>query len=121
MKSRIFKGFGSKKPFAMPTFALVTDLFFKAKIAETARQLGVEIVFAKNIGEIFGAKLVIVDLEKFGAGVVPEIKKANLKAKIVGYLSHVQVELKKQALENGCGLVLAKSEFSKRLAELLTK
>ena len=121
MKSRIFKGFGSKKPFVMPCFALVTDLFFKAKIAETGKQAGVEVVFAKTAGEIFGAGQAIVDLEKFGAKAVLAVKKQNPDAKIVGYLSHVQVELKKQVLENGCDLVRAKSEFSKRLADLLIK
>lgn len=105
----------------MKTFALVLDLFFKAKIAETAKQAGVEVMFAKRTVEIFGAGLVIVDLEKFGPKAVLELKQQNPSAKIVGYLSHTQVELKQQALENGCELVLAKSEFSKRLAELLAK
>ncbi len=103
----------------MAVFVLVSDLFFKAKISETAKLVGAEIVFAKSPAEVVGAKLVVVDLEKFGADAVLVLKKQNPRAKIVGFLSHVQVDLKKEAQKNGCDLVLAKSEFSKRLAELI--
>ena len=99
--------------------ALVTDLFFKAKILQTAKLVEREVLFAESIGEVSEADLVIMDLEKFGANTVLQLKKQWPYAKIVGYLSHVQVDLKKEALKNGCDLVLAKSEFSKQLKDIL--
>jgi len=34
---------------------------------------------------------------------------------LIGYLSHIQVELKQQAQEAGCDMVLARSAFSQNL------
>jgi len=103
----------------MRIYALVTDLFFKAKILQTAKLVEKEVLFAESVNEVSKADLVIIDLEKFGAITVLHLKTQLPYAKIVGYLSHIQVDLKKEALKNGCDLVLAKSEFSKQLKDLL--
>ncbi|MBI2597645.1 MAG: hypothetical protein HYW50_00435 [Candidatus Diapherotrites archaeon] len=105
----------------MKAIALVKDLFFRVKIAETAKLVGAETGFADFVEEFFGAQLVLVDLEQFGAKIVLEIREKNPAVKIVGFLSHVQIGLKKQAIVNGCDLVLARSDFGKRLPELLAK
>ena len=46
-----------------------------------------------------------------------KIKKRNIY--LIGYLSHVQVDLKRKA-ERYCDLVLPRSQFSERLPELLS-
>lgn len=40
---------------------------------------------------------------------------------LVGYLSHVQGELKQQAQQAGCDTVLARSAFSQNLPQLLKR
>ena len=103
----------------MKICVLVTDLFFKAKILQTAKLVEREVFFAESLDEVSEVDLVIMDLEKFGANTVLQLKKQWPNAKIVGYLSHIQVDLKKKALKNGCNLVLVKSDFSKQLKDLL--
>jgi len=96
----------------MKIIALVKDLFFITKIAETAKQ--------EDFNKVKGADLVILELEKFGTDCIQELKKENPEVKLIGYLSHVQVELKVQAEKAGCDTILPKSDFSRRLPELLT-
>jgi CheY-like chemotaxis protein len=40
---------------------------------------------------------------------------------LVGYLSHIQGELKQQAQEAGCNMVLARSAFSQSLPQILKR
>jgi hypothetical protein len=40
---------------------------------------------------------------------------------VIGYLSHVQGELKQKAHEAGCDMVLARSAFSQNLPNLLRR
>jgi CheY-like chemotaxis protein len=47
----------------------------------------------------------------------PELKSISL----IGYLSHVQGELKQQAHETGCDMVLARSALSQNLAQILKR
>jgi CheY-like chemotaxis protein len=47
----------------------------------------------------------------------PETKSLNL----IGYISHVQGELKQQAQQAGCDMVLARSAFSQNLPQLLKR
>jgi CheY-like chemotaxis protein len=46
-----------------------------------------------------------------------ETKGVNL----IGYVSHVQGELKQQAQQAGCNMVLARSAFSQNLPQLLKR
>ncbi len=39
----------------------------------------------------------------------------------IGFVPHVRVDLKNQALEAGCGVVLARSVFAEKLPGLLAK
>jgi PleD family two-component response regulator len=40
---------------------------------------------------------------------------------VIGYLSHVQGELKQKAHETGCDMVLARSAFSQNLQQILKR
>src|SRR3972149_4634677 len=108
----------------------VSDLFFQAKIAETAKHLGVDLIFARNfdlVMERVAAEppaLLILDLNS--APCKPLEVLARVKADpalravpILAFLSHVQTELKQQAAAAGCGQILPRSAFSANLPEIL--
>ncbi|MGA3213968.1 MAG: hypothetical protein ABSD20_21880 [Terriglobales bacterium] len=115
-------------------FAVVDDMFFAAKITETARKLNVKVEFVKtekNIFERVGQNgdqkpsLVIFDLNNTSAKPLLAITrlKSKLKKKttIIGFLSHVQGDLKVKAADAGCDMVLPRSAFSQNLPQLLRR
>ena len=107
--------------------ALMDDLFFQMKMAETAKHLGVELKVATN-GEALmgllesGPKLVVVDLNARD-GPIQAIEKLRLARKdlrVVGFLSHVQRELAEQARAAGCDEVMPRSSFTQNLASIMS-
>ena len=105
--------------------AVVSDLFFSVKITEAAKRAGLALEFVKDAGDVLEkAKsrptLIIFDLN-FDA-VQPLALIAKLKGgaetkgvSLIGYLSHIQGELKQAAQEAGCDMVMARSAFSTNL------
>jgi hypothetical protein len=115
-------------------FAFVDDLFFLAKIQETARKMNVKVEFVKTDKELQekmgqnGAdkpSLIIFDLNNVGAKPLTTIPKLKSKLKkatnIIGFVSHVQGDLKMKAQEAGCDMVLPRSAFSQNLPQLLRR
>jgi CheY-like chemotaxis protein len=114
-------------------FAFVDDLFFLAKIQETARKMNIKVEFVKtdkDLQEKMGQNgdkpsLIIFDLNNVGAKPLTTIPKLKSKLKkgtnIIGFVSHVQGELKMKAQEAGCDMVLPRSAFSQNLAQLLRR
>jgi CheY-like chemotaxis protein len=111
--------------------AVVDDLFFASKIRGTAEELGVTASFARNIGVLLESarrdqpSLVICDLHS--EKVDPMDLAKQLKAdeqlhsiQLLGFFSHVQVELQDQATAAGFDRVMPRSAFSKNLAEILS-
>jgi DNA-binding NarL/FixJ family response regulator len=107
--------------------ALMDDLFFQMKLAETAKQLGVEVKVAAN-GEALIAlmksspKLVIVDLNARSHPVqsIEKLRETCKDVRVVGFLSHVQRDLAAQAQAAGCDEVLPRSLFTQNLAAILS-
>jgi hypothetical protein len=115
-------------------YVFVDDLFFTSKIQETAKKLGVKVGFVKTIEEL-SAKieenggdapaLIIFDLN--GNTTKPLVTIPKLKAKfkkqtsILGFVSHLQGELKVKASEVGCDSVMPRSAFSQNLPNLLRR
>ena len=111
--------------------AVLDDLFFTLKINESAKRAGVPVEFLKSeidvlAGALSQPALIIMDLNYHGIDPLELIRK--LKAdegkkavNLVGYLSHVQGELKQQAQEAGCNMVLARSAFSQNLPQILKR
>ena len=99
-------------------FALVKDLFFRTKIQESGKRAKKKIEFVDSL-ETAQGELVIVDLEDFPREDVKTFKEKNSESMVVGYLSHKQTGLREKALNEGFDLVLVRSEFVKRLGELL--
>jgi CheY-like chemotaxis protein len=107
--------------------ALVDDIFFQAKLMETARQVGVELIMVAN-GEAFTTaaasdppRLMLVDLNaRQGAlEAVERLGKSGNSLPVIAFLSHVQVELAERARAAGCRQVLPRSKFTAELAEIL--
>jgi CheY-like chemotaxis protein len=114
-------------------FAFVDDLFFVAKIQEVSRKLNVKVEFVKTEKEIAEKtenvdekpSLIIVDLNSNGIKPLPVITKMRSKYKkatsIVGFVSHVQGDLKVKAVEAGCDVVMPRSAFSQNLVSILRR
>jgi hypothetical protein len=116
-------------------FCFIEDLFFQAKIQETARKLGVKVEFVKGEKETItrltdspeGEKptLVVFDLNNLNAKPMTLIPKFKAKFKkatsIVGFLNHLQGDLKLKAIEAGCDTVMPRSAFSQSLPNLLRR
>jgi len=116
-------------------FFFIEDLFFNAKITETARKLGVKVAFVKNekdaIAELTGGEeadrpgLIVFDLNNANAKPLTLIPKLKAKLKkstsIIGFLSHLQGDLKAKAVEAGCDTVMPRAAFSQNLPNLLRR
>lgn len=140
--------YGEQDVFSMPAAAapvredapvriyfFIEDLFFVAKIQEAARKMGIKVEFAKaekeTLARITGASeeerasLIVFDLNNAAAKpltVIPKLK-AKLKrgTSIIGFLSHLQGDLKVKAVEAGCDMVMPRSAFSQNLPNLLRR
>jgi CheY-like chemotaxis protein len=114
-------------------FGFVDDLFFQAKIQETARKLNVKVEFLKNEPELAERmkqngeekpSLIIFDLNSSSVrplSLIPKLKSKLKKTSVIGFLSHVQGDLKQKAHEAGCDMVLPRSAFSQNLPQLLRR
>src|ERR1700722_8025049 len=116
-------------------FFFIEDLFFIAKIQETARKLGVKVAFVKNDKEAITALtsgeeedrpgLIVFDLNNANAKPLTLIPKLKTKLKrstsIIGFLSHLQGDLKAKAVEAGCDTVMPRAAFSQNLPNLLRR
>jgi len=107
--------------------ALMDDLFFQMKLAETAKQLGVEVKVATSGEALMGLmasepKLVIVDLNARSQPIaaIEKLRQTHMDVQVVGFLSHVQTELAGQAKAAGCNEVLPRSSFTQNLAAILS-
>ena len=115
-------------------YFFIEELFFVAKIQETAKKLGVKVAFVKNEkdaldtmmeGEQDKPALIVFDLNNANAKpltLIPKLKaKLKRSASIVGFLSHLQGDLKAKAVEAGCDTVMPRSAFSQNLPNLLRR
>lgn len=110
--------------------AAVDDMFFISKIRATAEHLGVDIRFARNADALLAsareskANLIIVDLH--GQKIDPIALATALKSDpdlqaivLLGFFSHVQTDLMREATKAGYDRVMPRSAFSKDLATIL--
>jgi PleD family two-component response regulator len=112
--------------------AVVEDLLFTVKISDAAKRAGLEVEFVKSEKDVIEKAtqekplLIIMDLN-FSA-VQPLKLIAKMKSNgdmkqisVIGYLSHVQGELKQQAQEAGANIVMARSAFTQNLPQILKR
>ena len=105
-------------------------MLFASKIRATAEAAGLNIRFARNMRALMTAAgelmpdLIIVDLHnaKLNAMGLAQELKANHSLKdicLLGFFSHVETELRRQAIEAGFDQVLPRSVFSRDLEKIL--
>jgi DNA-binding NarL/FixJ family response regulator len=107
--------------------ALMDDLFFQMKVAETAKHLGLELKVATNGDALLGLlepppKLVIVDLNSRSQplAAIERVRATQKDLRVIGFLSHVQRDLATQAQAAGCDEVMPRSAFTQNLAAILS-
>jgi PleD family two-component response regulator len=111
--------------------AVVTDLFFSVKLSDAAKRAGLALEFVKDSDQVLEKakdkpSLIILDLNFESANPLNLISKLKGSSdtkgiSLIGYLSHVQVELKQQAQEAGCDMVLARSAFSQNMPQIFKR
>jgi DNA-binding NarL/FixJ family response regulator len=107
--------------------AMMDDLFFQMKVAETAKHLGLELKVASNGDALLALldpapKLVVVDLNSRNQplAAIERVRAVQKDLRVVGFLSHVQRDLAAQAQAAGCNEVMPRSAFTQNLAAILS-
>ena len=115
--------------FVAQILALVDDIFFQAKMLETAKHSGVEMKSFSS-GEALVAevtqtvpKLIVVDLNARQAPVetIASLCSRDSQVPIVAFFSHVQTDLAQRARQAGCTEVMPRSKFTKDLAAIFSR
>ena len=111
--------------------AVVSDLFFSVKLTDAAKRSGLSLEFVKEPNDVLEKaqekpSLIIFDLNLESAEPLKLIAKLKGKSEtkgisLIGYLSHIQGELKQQAQDAGCDMVLARSAFSQNLPQIFKR
>lgn len=111
-------------------FALIDDLFFQAKLMETAKHSGVELKAFSSGDALLAAvnnngapKLVIVDLNARQAPVeaISELRSRDSQIPVVAFFSHVQTELAERGRRAGCSEVMPRSKFTRELPAIFAR
>jgi PleD family two-component response regulator len=110
---------------------VVNDLLFTVKISDAAKRAGLTPEFVQSEADVLDRakqkpRLIIFDLN---ANTVEPLKlistlKGSAETKgisLIGYLSHIQGELKQQAHDAGADMVMARSAFSQNLQQILKR
>ncbi|HET7841411.1 MAG TPA: response regulator [Terriglobia bacterium] len=109
--------------------AVVEDLIFLSKIQQTSRQIGVEVELVE-ITKLAGrlqqsaARAILLDLNHRSGRALDAARAVKSNAQtssvqIVGFLSHVQGDLAREARQAGLDQVMARSAFAEQLPQLL--
>jgi DNA-binding NtrC family response regulator len=109
--------------------ALIDDIFFQAKLFETAKQVGVELHTCATPDALDAEiakespKLVVVDLNARAnpLDAVGRVHTSEPEIPLIGFLSHVQLDLAERARAAGCGEVMPRSKFTQNLATILSR
>lgn len=111
--------------------AVLSDLFFSVKLADAAKRSGLALELVTDPDQVLEKaqdkpSLIIFDLNFEAAQplkLVAKLKGAaeTKRISLIGYLSHVQGELKQRAQEAGCDMVLARSAFSQNIPQIFKR
>ena len=110
--------------------SVVDDMFFASKIRAVAEAAGIEISFPRSVDAVVSKAretkpgLILVDLHN--QRIDPIALARELKAdedlrsiKLLGFFSHVQTELQRNAIAAGFDQVIPRSVFARDLPEIL--
>jgi DNA-binding NarL/FixJ family response regulator len=109
--------------------AFVDDLFFQAKILETAKRANVDVRTFTAVDALLAEikrhapKLVIVDLNTRSKPLeaIESVRSAAPDLPVIAFLSHVQAELAQRASAAGSSRVMPRSQFTRELATILAQ
>jgi DNA-binding NtrC family response regulator len=109
--------------------ALIDDLFFQAKLLETAKLVGADLRTCTTPDAMLAEieqnppRLVIVDLNARNnpLGAIERLQASAGHIPLLGFLSHVQVDLAAKARAAGCHNVMPRSKFTRDLATIFTQ
>ncbi|GEM_PF-837460 len=106
--------------------AAVPDLLFRSRIGEVARLRGIEVRFVRDpetlANEAASATLLLLDLDAEAlrpVETIAEVRKRAPEVRILGFLSHVNRELRERAVQAGCSETQSRGEFTRQLPEIL--
>ena len=101
--------------------AVMDDLFFLVKVQDGAKRAGMNVTFVKTEEAAVAAEadLVVVDLNCKAIDPLRLMAALKGKRRVIGYLSHVQTDLRQQAIAAGYDAVYPRSAFSQKLADIL--
>ena len=116
---------------ARKILAVMTDLYFLVKITDMAKKFGMVVETVKDKESALEKvkskpSVVIFDLNYEAAdpiGIIqaikadPEMKRVST----IGFVSHVQTDLKLKAQESGCDMVVARSVFAQNLPQIMKR
>ncbi len=97
--------------------ALVQDLMLTSRVRTSLEASGHEVEQESDIpDELDGIDLVVADLDA-----VPPERLGDLGVPVIGFYSHVDVEMKKRAEEAGLTLAVPRSRMARELPELVDR
>jgi DNA-binding NarL/FixJ family response regulator len=109
--------------------ALIDDLFFQAKLLEIAKQVSVDLrtcatpdALAAEIAKD-APRLVVIDLnaQSNPLEAIQRVRSSNHEIPLIGFLSHVQLDLAERARAAGCADVMPRSKFTHDMATILAR
>jgi len=111
--------------------AVVTDLFFAVKVTDAGKRAGREVKFANSLEQAldlvrsYRPAMVVADLGCHDVDVMELARRLEGEPElsaipVLGFVSHVQEDRKREALAAGFDRVVARSTFSDRAVELLS-
>jgi DNA-binding NarL/FixJ family response regulator len=103
-------------------------MFFVSKIRAAAATAGVDVEFIKSLDDFERQlevspppALVIIDLNTGRVDPIEFVNPAKARTiPVVGFVSHVQVDLMRRAQEAGVDHVMPRSAFSQKLPQILS-
>jgi hypothetical protein len=97
--------------------ALVSDLMLASRVRTSLEASGHEVEQESALpDELDGIDLVVADLDA-----VPPEQLGDLGLPVIGFYSHVDVEMKARADQAGLALVLPRSRMARELPELVER
>jgi hypothetical protein len=97
--------------------ALVADLMLASRVRTSLEASGHEVEQDTDLpDELDGVDLVVADLD----AVAPE-RLGEVGVPVIGFYSHVDVEMKKRAEETGLALAIPRSRMVRELPELVER
>lgn len=110
----------------MKIIALVADLLFESKIVATARAVGASVETTRHPMEtaqhVSDARGVLVDLSVAPAetiALIRSVRSMRPELPLIGFAPHVDEDAARAAADAGATAVLTRSQFARRLPELL--